>query len=82
MPEGFDNFELAAVVSVIRSYENVTGLSAQQIGHDSGGIFINWLYADGTWAGTTCYEMPLTKAVEKLQREYEAVRGQAEQAVA
>ena len=55
MLEGFDNFELAAVVSVIRSYENVMGLSAQEIAHDSDGIVINWAYPDGIWAGTTCW---------------------------
>ena len=81
MLEGFDNFELAAVVSVIRSYEHVTGLSAQEIGHDSDGIVINWAYPDGIWAGTTCCELPLARTLEKLQRQLEASTA-AEQAAA
>jgi hypothetical protein len=69
MPEGFDNFELAAMISVIRSCERIMGLSAQQIGHDSDGLFIHWAYPDGEWAGTTCCEMPLSRTIEKLQRQ-------------
>ena len=71
MLEGFDNFEMAAVVSVIRSDERVTGLTAEEIGHDSDGIRIQWAYEDGAWAGTSCYDLPLASTLEKLQRELE-----------
>ena len=71
MLEGFEDFELAPVIRAIRTYEGISGLLAQYIRHDSDGLQIEWAYPDGVWAGTTCYEMPLARTVEKLEHQIE-----------
>ncbi len=81
MLQGYDEFELAPVIHAIRTYEGVSGLSAQHVGRDSGGLHVYWVYEDGTWAGTTCYEMPLDRAIEKLERQIESA-GVEQRAVA
>ena len=59
---------------LIQSYEALTGLTVQRMSHDNQGQRIDWAYPDGTWAGTTCYDRPRSKMIEKLERQIEDVR--------
>lgn len=64
-----DYVEHVKFVSLIAVYERCTGLTLQSIRQDAHSIHIDWAYDDGSWAGTTCCDAPLNKAIEKLDRE-------------
>ena len=57
--------------TLIQSYEALTGLTVQRMSRDDQGQRIDWAYPDGTWAGTTCYDRPRSKMIEKLERQIE-----------
>jgi hypothetical protein len=57
--------------TLLQTYEALTGLTVQHMSRDAHSRWIDWAYADGTWAGTTSYDRPLSKMIEKLERQIE-----------
>jgi hypothetical protein len=57
--------------TLIQTYEALTGLTAQRMSRDAHSRWIEWAYPDGIWAGTTSYDRPMSKMVEKLERQIE-----------
>jgi hypothetical protein len=69
MASNFDPIELGTFIETLRAYEFVSGLVEHKLTHDEHSLWIEWGYSDGSWAGTTSYDLPLVAAVEKLERE-------------
>ncbi len=62
------------IETLIQTYEALTGLTVQRMSRDASSQWIDWAYPDGTWAGTTSYERPRSKMIEKLERQIEEER--------
>src|SRR5258708_39982989 len=69
MANRFDPIELGSFLETLKAYERVSGLTHHRISLDESSMWIDWGYTDGLWAGTTSFDLPLAKAIEKLERD-------------
>lgn len=75
MLQSTESPELIATFNAhLAAYLKLTGLKVQQIRQDTQSLWIDWAYPDGIWAGTSCYDQPLSTAMAKLQRQIEDER--------
>src|SRR5260221_5520755 len=73
MPHHHDEFDRAMVRMTAQEYGDATGLTTGSIRRDENSLWIDWLYPDGAWAGTSSYDQPLHQVIEKLHCEIEHV---------
>ncbi len=73
MPHRHDELELAIVRMSAQEYGDATGLTMGSIRRDENSLWIDWLYPDGAWAGTSSFDQPLHQVIEKLHHQIEHI---------
>ena len=74
MPQNHVDFEYVTLLNVVKTYEALTGLCLDSLRSDETTLWIDWLYADGSWAGTSSYDLPLACTLEKIEQQIEEER--------
>jgi hypothetical protein len=74
MNKNLDPIELGSFLETLKVYEMTSGYLHNKIRLDHGSLWIDWIYPDASWAGSTSFDLPLVSVMEKLEREIEYER--------